>query len=89
MIVELAWVLSSCYQLGRLQIATALEALVRTREVQIENADVIWRAVRNFRDSAADFADCLVERSAAAAGCESTVTFDKGAAKHCGMTLIQ
>jgi predicted nucleic-acid-binding protein len=26
-----------------------------------------------------DFADCLIARSAAAAGCEKTMTFDRGA----------
>lgn len=74
---------------GGVRIVAALEALLRTKEVVVENAEVVWRAVRNFRDSSGDFADCLVERSAAAAGCERTMTFDKAAAKNCGMTLIQ
>jgi predicted nucleic-acid-binding protein len=34
------------------------------------------------------FADCLIERSAAAAGCEKTMTFDRGVAKSVGMTLL-
>jgi predicted nucleic-acid-binding protein len=32
-------------------------------------------------------ADCLIERGAASAGCERTLTFDRGAAKTCGMQL--
>lgn len=87
-VVELAWVLTSCYALNRAQIVTAFEALLRTKELMLENAEVVWRAVRVYRDSSADFADCLVERSAAAAGCERTMTFDRGAAKNCAMTLI-
>jgi predicted nucleic-acid-binding protein len=31
----------------------------------------------------------LIERSAANAGCQHTMTFDRAAAKHCGMTLVQ
>lgn len=87
-VVELAWVLLSCYGLNRAQITAAFEALLRTKEIVLENAEVVWRAVRVYRDSSADFADCLVERSAAAAGCERTMTFDKGAVKNCAMTLI-
>jgi predicted nucleic-acid-binding protein len=87
-VVELVWVLSSCYELNRTQLVTALEALLRTKELVIENAEVVWRAVRLFRDSLGDFADCLVERSAAAAGCFQTMTFDRGAVKNCGMVLV-
>jgi predicted nucleic-acid-binding protein len=54
----------------------------------VERAEVIWQAVRAFRDSQGDFADCLIERCAAAAGCERTLTFDRGAAKQAGMCLI-
>ncbi len=39
-------------------------------------------------DGKTDFADCLVERSAMAAGCKSVVTFDKRSAK-AGMTLLK
>ncbi len=87
-VVELVWVLSSCYELNRAQWVTALEALLRTKELVIENAEVVWRAVRLFRDSSGDFADCLVERSAAAAGCNQTMTFDRGAVKNFGMVLV-
>ncbi|WP_239287752.1 hypothetical protein [Candidatus Nitrotoga sp. 1052] len=32
--------------------------------------------------------DCLIERSANEAGCGYTATFDRDAAKNCGMRLI-
>jgi predicted nucleic-acid-binding protein len=87
-VVELVWVLSTCYGLQRPQLVTALEALLRTKEIVVENAEVVWRAVGYFRDTSGDFADCLFERSAASAGCTHTVTFDKGAVKNCGMKLL-
>jgi predicted nucleic-acid-binding protein len=55
----------------------------------VEGAETIWKALRLFVRSTADFADCLVERSAAAAGCVRTMTFDRGAAKICGMALVE
>jgi predicted nucleic-acid-binding protein len=88
-VIELVWVLSSCFDLGRAELVQALEALLRTKELVLESAEVVWRAVRVFRDSGADFADCLIERSAAAAACERTMTFDRAAVKACGMTLVQ
>jgi len=88
-VIELAWVLSSPFGLVRAQVASALEILLQTKEIQVEHTDVVWRAVRIYRNSSADFADCLIERSAAAAGCDRIMTFDRGAAKNCSMTLIQ
>ena len=56
-----------------------------TRELVVERAEVIGQALRRFSDSKADFADCLIERCANAAGGEYTVTFDQKAAKTAGM----
>ena len=87
-IVELVWVMESCYALERAQLGEALEGLLRTKEFVVERAETIWKAVRVFRDGTADFADCLIERCAASAGCDRTMTFDRNAAKTCGMSLI-
>jgi predicted nucleic-acid-binding protein len=87
-LTELVWVLTSAYSLAREQVASALEILLQTKEIQIERAEVVWRALRLYQAGAADFADCLIERSAAAAGCVRTVTFDRGAVKACSMSLI-
>jgi predicted nucleic-acid-binding protein len=88
-IVELVWVLSSSFALVRKQVVQALEVLLQTKEVQVENAELVWRAVRLYCASAADFADCLIERSAAAAGCIRTMSFDRGTVKNCAMTLLE
>ncbi len=87
-VVELGWVLSAAYGLNRAQLVEAFEALLRTKEIVVDRAETVWKALRVFQSANADFADCLIERSAAAAGCERTVTFDRGAAKGCGMTLV-
>lgn len=87
-IVELYWVLTSCYELTNEQVKQALEALLRTKQILVDRADQVLRALRVFGGGKADFADCLIERTAAGAGCSRTMTFDVGAVKHAGMTLV-
>ena len=87
-VVELAWVLSSAYGLDRDQVVQAFESLLRSKEITVERAEIIWKALRVFQSANADFADCLIERAASAAGCDRTMTFDRGAVKGCGMTLV-
>jgi predicted nucleic-acid-binding protein len=87
-VVEFVWVLSSCFDLERDEVAKALEALLRSKELMIERAEVVLRALRVFRRGRADLADCLIERSSAAHGCQQTLTFDRGAVKHAGMALL-
>ena len=87
-VVELFWVMSSAYELDRDQFVEALEGLLRTKELIIERAEIVWKALRMFQTANVDFADCLIERSAAATGCEKTMTFDRAAAKSAGMTLV-
>lgn len=87
-IVELAWVLSSAYELSRSQLIEAFEALLRTKELVVDCSDIVWKGLRLLQRSGGDFADCLIACTAEAAGCVKTVTFDRGAAKSGGMTLV-
>jgi predicted nucleic-acid-binding protein len=87
-VVELAWVLSSAYGLARQELVQAFETILRTKELVIERAEIVWRAVRAFHSSNADFADCMISHSAHSFGCEMTMTFDRAAAKTAGMTLL-
>jgi hypothetical protein len=86
--VELAWVLSSAYELSRDQMVAAFEGLLRTKELKLERAEIVWKALRSFQRSNIDFAGALIAESAAAVGCTRTMTFDRGAAKTGAMTLI-
>ena len=87
-VLEIVWVLESSYDLAREQVAQALEGVLRSKQLVVEQADQVLRALRVFKSSKADFADCLIERSAAHAGCVRTMTFDTGAVKHAGMVLV-
>jgi len=88
-VIELYWVLTSCYDLTIDQVKQTLDILLRTKQIIVDRADEVLRALRLFETGKADFADCLIERTAASAGCEQTMTFDVNAAKHAGMTLIR
>ena len=87
-IVELARVLSSAYGLSRGQLIEAFEALLRTKELQVERGETVWKGLRLLQRAGGDFADCLIACSAEAAGCEKSMTLDRGAAKIGGMTLV-
>jgi len=87
-VVELVWVLTDCYALTKGELCEVLGTLLRTKEIAVAHADTVWQALRMFKEGKADFADCLIERFANAAGCGYTSTFDRDAAKHCGMRLI-
>jgi predicted nucleic-acid-binding protein len=86
-LAELVWVLESCYRSTKSEIVTVLQRILRTRQLIVQDAETVWKAVRLFETSKADFADCLIERSGAMHDCEYTATFDKGAAD-AGMRLI-
>ena len=88
-VVELVWVLQSCYQSAKSDVVTVLETLLRTRELIVEHAEIIWQALRRFSANKADFADCLIARCAHAAGCEYTATFDLDAAKAAGKVRME
>lgn len=87
-VVELVWVLTGCYASTKAELCEVLETLLRAKGIVVAHADIVWKALRLFREGSADFADCLIERLANEAGCSHTTTFDRDAAKHCGMRLM-
>lgn len=87
-LLELHWVLKNIYLFEKDLLVTITESILQAQEFKVESSDVVWAAHKQFLSGAADFTDCLIARVAAQGGCELTYTFDKGAAKHAGMTLL-
>lgn len=87
-VVELVWVLTGCYSSTKSEICEVLETLLRTKELIVAQAETVWKALRQFKENNADFAHCLIACSGTEAGCDHTLTFDKGAASGCGMRLL-
>lgn len=86
-LIELVWVMQSCYSVSKAEIIAMLDMLLRTHELVVENAETVIKALYAFVRAKADFSDCLIERSGHKAGCQYTVTFDVNAAKTVGMQL--
>ena len=88
-IVELVWIMQGCYKATKEECVAILQTLIHTREILLENAEIIVMATKQYSNSTADFAHCLIERSAHYAKCTCTMTFDSNAAKSAGMQLIE
>lgn len=85
---EVCWVLEGAYKADRARIAAVLEGLLGSRQVQVESAEVAWKALRAWRGTSADFSDALIGEVATAAGAEYVATFDKAAAKLASFKLL-
>jgi len=86
-IAELVWVLDFSYRFNKHEIEHVVERLLRSKELVLERAEIVSQALRKFRVSRANFADCLIERCGNAAECQYVLTFDKDAAA-AGMRLL-
>lgn len=87
-IAELVWVLDEVYAMDRDELAEVVQTLLETDSIVVQSAPLIWQALRDFKASGAGFADHLIERVSAAAGCVDTFTFDKKAARTAGMKPV-
>lgn len=87
-IIEIVWALKGFYSYNRTQICASIRALLNVSEFEVESADEIHAALKDYETSAAGFVDCVLARTNAASGCEHTVTFDRKAAKLQGFKLL-
>jgi len=88
-LAEVSWVLARAYKASRAELADAIEGLLRSAEIRIENAEAAWRALGAYQASkSAEFADALIAEIAALAGVTRTMTFGRGAAAEAGMALL-
>lgn len=83
-LAEVVWVSESRYGASREEVRQIVRRILSTRQLMVQDSEVAWQALRTFEAGKADFADCLIECSARAAGCERTATFDRKS----GMTLL-
>ena len=81
-LAEAMWVLSSVYDLGSTDIATAIEMLLNHRDLSLQDADVVAAALTHFRKHPKlGFSDCLVLEVARKAGHVPFGTFDRELSK--------
>jgi len=80
-LVETEWVLRSRYSLQKREVMEAISGLLDATEVQFEDEPAVEEALFIWKDSAADFADCLIGAHHRRLGCRATATFDAKAVK--------
>jgi predicted nucleic-acid-binding protein len=83
-LLEIEWVLRSRYELSKAEILAVLSALLDAADLAFEDETSVEYALYSWKDSAVDFADCLIEARNRRLGCRATATFDGKALKLAG-----
>jgi predicted nucleic-acid-binding protein len=87
--LETMWVLSSAYAYSREQIVQTLENLLLVSVLDVEEREKIRELCSIASKTDADLADLLIGLTSRDHGCETTLTFDKRAARSGLFTLIK
>ena len=78
-LAETIWVLDAVHERSAAQLAAAIEMLLNHAHLSVQDADVVGRALAQFRlRPALGFSDCLVLEIARKAGHLPLGTFDRG-----------
>lgn len=80
-LMETEWVLRSRYAVPKTQIIEAISGLLNAADIRFEDEPVIEEALFTWKDSIADFTDCLIGAKNRRMGCRATVTFDAKASR--------
>jgi len=80
-LLETEWVLRSRYSLTKTEILAAFSGLLASAELRFEDEHSIESALFAWKDSPADFADCLIGARHRALGCHATASFGAKATK--------
>jgi predicted nucleic-acid-binding protein len=85
--VECIWVLQRVYEFDKANIIARLTELACNLCYVLQYPDNFLMALNIFKNSAADFADCLILVESRARGCE-LLTFHRKLAKQAGVQLL-
>lgn len=75
-LLETEWVLRSRYALSKSEIVGAFSGLLDAAELLFEDEASLEQALYMWKDSSAQFADCLIGARNWALECRATVSFD-------------
>ena len=87
-LVELIWVLKNRYGFDKKALMAVIEKLLGSPNFEFENRDVTLAALVLFKSSKAGLSDCLIGAKNKRLGCETTLTFDRDAAKMGAFNVI-
>jgi len=86
--VELAWALDRAYGLTPQEIAAALERMLQTDVLLIEDEQEVFTAMIALKERRGTFADALIAALGAKADCKHTLTFDQKALQLSGFEPV-
>jgi predicted nucleic-acid-binding protein len=87
-LLELEWVLRSRYELAKPDIVAVLSSLLQTVELAFEDEPSVEHAIYSWKNSLAEFADCLIDARNRRLCCRATATFDRKALKLAGFIEV-
>jgi predicted nucleic-acid-binding protein len=87
-LLETEWVLRSRYGLSKPEILSAFSAMLDVTDLTIEDEPSVEHALYSWKDSGAEFADCLIDARHRRLGCQATATFDGKALKLPGFVQV-
>jgi predicted nucleic-acid-binding protein len=85
---ELIWVLSSGYRFDRKRTANVITTLLASRDIVLEDGDIVRAALHIFVRRNVDFADALIGEVNRQHGCDATATLDRNAARLDGFVQV-
>src|ERR1700679_1401547 len=83
-LLEMEWVLRSRYELAKPDIVAVFSSLLQTAELAFEDEPSVEHALYSWKNSLAEFSDCLIDARNRRLGCRATATFDRKALKLVG-----
>lgn len=86
--LETEWVLRSKYGLSKAEIVANITKLLEAKELDYEDEESLEEALHNWKESNADFADCMIIAKSRRAGCRCLMTFDAKASRLHGAKLL-
>lgn len=85
--VETVWVLERAYRLRPHEIVGAVERMLQTDVLVVENEQEVFTAMIALKEGRGSFADAVIAALGAKVGCSSTLTFDRQALRLPGFEL--
>ncbi len=87
-IAELVWVIGKAYSRSRADLVRLLETMLGADNLLIQNEREVYRAMEALKTGEGSFADALIAELGRWAGCKTTLTFDRKAARISGFTPV-
>lgn len=86
---ELVWVLARAYKYKKAEITRIIEKVFTVAEFEVQQPDLAWRALHQYRTESADFSDFLLAQVAREHDAVPVATLDKKASRSSDFVLVE